>query len=295
LIDFILIIIANLIISLLAFIGIFTLTMNDELLDKIVIMLVSLSAGALIGGGLLHLLPEAIEASSVTTLSDVFTHILIIEPIGESTGWGAWTHYILEYIEEMTRITFLPHSGIDINIFLFVIVGFFLFFLIEKLLFWRHCHKAHCEVHSFAYMNLVGDSIHNFIDGLIIATTFVASIPLGIITTFAIASHELPQEIGDFGVLIHGGFNRRRALMLNFAVALTAIAGGITGYFVVVYIKSMFIFLLPFAAGGFLYIAATDLIPELKKEENVKKSIGIFLVFILGVFFMWLVKVVFHA
>ena len=294
-IDLIAIILSTILISLLAFIGIFTLSLNEEFLDKIVILLVSLSAGALLSGGFLHLLPEALEASSRTTLTDVFIHGYILEPIAIETGWGMWTHFILDNFKDMTGISILPHSHIDINIFIYVIVGFFAFFIVEKLLHWRHCHKGYCEIHTFAHMNLLGDSVHNFIDGLIVAASFVASIPLGIITAIAIASHELPQEIGDFGVLIHGGYKKRKALIVNFFVALTVVAGGIVGYFIVSWIRPMFTFLLSFAAGGFLYIAATDLLPELKKEEDMKKSALVMVIFAIGIIIMWIVRVIFHV
>ncbi|MCK5458317.1 MAG: ZIP family metal transporter, partial [Thermoplasmatales archaeon] len=128
-------------IALIAFIGVFTLAMREQLLNKILIILVSFSAGALMGGAFLHLLPESIEKSG------------------------------------------------DENILLFVLVGFVLFFIIEKVLHWRHCHKGKCDVHTFHYMNLIGDSVHNFIDGLIIAGSFIVSIPLGLTTTIAIAAH----------------------------------------------------------------------------------------------------------
>ncbi len=292
-IEIILIVITTLLISLLAFIGIFSISINDEVLDKIVLLLVSLSAGALLGGGFLHLLPESIELSTHSDLSHYVIHILL-EPIGDSLGIDYFP-LILELIQQFSGIQILPHSHFDINILIYVIIGFVAFFIIEKLLHWRHCHKGYCEIHSFAHMNLLGDSIHNFIDGLIVATSFVASIPLGIITVIAIASHELPQEIGDFGVLIHGGYKKRRALMLNFIVALTVVIGGIIGYFIVSLIESMFIFLLPFAAGGFFYIAATDLIPELKKEESMKKSSLVILIFLAGIFLMWLIRMIFHA
>lgn len=293
-IDLILIIISTLLISLLAFVGVFTLSLKDSLLDKIIILLVSLSAGALIGGAFLHLLPEAIEASTRTSLPDVATHA-IIEVIAQQTGWGIWTHFIIDNFQEMSSITIFPHSHIDINLFLYLIIGFFMFFIVEKILHWRHCHKGYCEIHTFAHMNLLGDSIHNFIDGLIMATSFIASIPLGVITAFAIATHELPQEIGDFGVLLHGGYEKKRALIMNFVVALTVVAGGIIGYFLLALIKPIFTFLLPFAAGGFFYIAATDLIPELKKEESMKKSVLVLLIFALGIIVMWLLRILFHA
>jgi len=114
-------------------------------------------------------------------------------------------------------------------------------------------------------MNLIGDSVHNFIDGLIIATSFIVSIPLGFTTTIAIAAHDIPQEIGDFGVLVYGGFEKKKAIILNFVVALTVVIGGVVGYFISKSIEQAVVFLLPFAAGGFIYIAATDLVPERTK------------------------------
>jgi len=234
-------------IALIAFIGVFTLAMREQLLNKILIILVSFSAGALMGGAFLHLLPESIEKSG------------------------------------------------NANILIFVLVGFVLFFIIEKVLHWRHCHKGKCDVHTFHYMNLIGDSVHNFIDGLIIAASFMVSIPLGFTTTIAIAAHEIPQEIGDFGVLIYGGFEKKKAIVLNFIVALTVVAGGIIGYFISKSIEQVAVYLLPFAAGGFIYIAATDLVPEIKKELDIKKSMATIFVFICGILIMWLVKFVFEG
>lgn len=196
---------------------------------------------------------------------------------------GAFLHLLPEAVEKS--------EGTDI--FLFVLVGFILFFLIEKVLHWRHCHKGKCDVHTFHYMNLIGDSVHNFIDGLIIATSFIVSIPLGFTTTIAIAAHEIPQEIGDFGVLVYGGFEKKKAIILNFVVALTVVIGGVVGYFISKSIEQAVVFLLPFAAGGFIYIAATDLVPEIKKELDIKKSMATIFVFIYGILIMWLVKMVF--
>src|SRR4030042_3621903 len=162
----------------------------------------------------------------------------------------------------------------------------------EKLLFWRHCHKGDCHHHTFGYMNLVGDSIHNFIDGLVIASTFLVDFNLGIATTMAIALHEIPQEIGDFGVLIHAGFHYKKALIINYIVALTVVLGGIVGYFISFSLHNVIPYLLPFAAGGFIYIAASDLMPEIRKEINLKKSMISFLIFILGIVLMFLVKLI---
>ena len=139
-------------------------------------------------------------------------------------------------------------------------------------------------------MNLVGDGVHNFIDGLIIAATFLIDIRLGITTSIAIALHEIPQEIGDFGVLIYAGFKRAKALILNFLVALIAMAGAIVGYFLSFYVENLIVYLLPFAAGGFLYISTSDLIPEIRKERDIKKSFVSFAFFLLGILIMYLAK-----
>jgi len=236
---------ATFIVSLISFVGVLCLAITENILNKILLILIGLSAGALMGGAFLHLLPEAVEKS----------------------------------------------TGLDV--YLFVLIGFILFFLIEKVLHWRHCHKGECDVHTFQYMNLVGDSIHNFIDGLIMAASFVVSIPLGITTTIAISTHEIPQEIGDFGVLLYGGFSKKKAIVLNFVVALTAVLGGIVGYFVSSLVENIVIFILPFAAGGFVYIAATDLVPEIRKELDMKKYMATLIVFICGILIMWVTKVVF--
>ena len=241
------ILLATFIVSLISFVGVVSLALKEKLLNKILIVLIGLSAGALMGGALLHLLPEAVEVSS------------------------------------------------ELNVYLMVLVGFILFFLIEKVLHWRHCHKGQCDVHTFHYMNLVGDSIHNFIDGLIMAASFVVSFPLGITTTIAIATHEIPQEIGDFGVLLYGGFSKKKAIVMNFLVALTAIFGGIVGFFVSSLVENIVIYILPFAAGGFIYIAATDLVPEIRKEMDMKKYMATLVVFICGILIMWVTKILFEG
>jgi len=237
-----LIFIATFAISLLAFSGMLVLALREKLLNKILLVLVALSAGALMGGAFLHLIPEGAEKMEIFQVS------------------------------------------------LFVLLGFVLFFLIEKIMHWRHCHKGKCTIHTFGYMNLFGDAIHNFIDGLIIAASFITSIPLGLATSLAVAIHEIPQEIGDFGVLIYSGFKKFRALFLNFTVALTVVFGGIAGFFLSKSISGLVSFLLPFAAGGFIYIAATDLIPEIRKEKSLRKSLLYFSIFILGLLIMYLLR-----
>lgn len=179
----------------------------------------------------------------------------------------------------------IPEAANLKNVYLLVILGFVIFFIIEKFLHWQHCHEGHCEVHTFAYMNLIGSAIHNILDGIIIASSFILSLPLGITTSIAIALHEIPQEIGNFGVLIYGGFKIKKALIINFLITSTKIIGGLLGFFLAESINLDFIPAI--AAGGFLYISASDLIPELKNKPN---AILHLLIFIIGLGLMWLIK-----
>ena len=189
----------------------------------------------------------------------------------------------------------LPESMASGNpsMFVYVLSGILLFFLIEKFLHWRHCHKGDCDAHTFTYLNLIGDGIHNFIDGMIIAASFVTDMRLGVITTLAVAAHEIPQEIGDFGILVYGGFSKSKALLFNLLSALTAMAGAVIAYFSfnqIVWLKG---FLIPFSAGGFLYIALVDLIPELHKEAGKDNMALQFITIIGGLLLMWLLKISF--
>ncbi len=237
------IVLATFLITLAVWVAIFFLFLKKELLNKITLFLVAFSAGAMMGGAFLHLLPEAMEEVSVEAL------------------------------------------------FIIPLFAFVLFFFIEKVFHWRHCHDGECNVHTFGYMNLFGDAVHNFIDGLVIAGTFLIDVRLGVITTLAIALHEIPQEIGDFGVLIYAGFKRKIALIINYIVALSVVLGGLAGYFLSSFFQNMIPYLLPFAAGGFIYIAASDLVPEIKKEERFIKSVFSLLVFILGIGLMFILKI----
>ena len=239
-------ILSSIFISLLSFVGAVSLLLKEDMLKKILLLFVASSAGSLIGGAFLHLLPEGLEKLK------------------------------------------------DYNItFLIAISGITLFFIMEKFLFWRHCHKGgKCDFHSFTYMNLIGDGIHNFIDGLIIGAAFYIDVRLGVVTVNAIIFHEIPQELGDFGVLIYGGMKAVKALFLNFISATTAIIGTVLGFFFSSHIDGFTSFLMPFAAGGFIYIASSDLIPELHKQPDIKKSMISILFFIVGIIFMFLLKII---
>ncbi|MFH0827512.1 MAG: ZIP family metal transporter [Candidatus Omnitrophota bacterium] len=230
-------------VSLISLIGIITLAINEKLLQKILFGLIGFSAGALLGGAFLHLLPESLSVSSST------------------------------------------------RVFYFLILGIVLFFLLERYFYWRHCHeKGECDIHAFTYLNLIGDGLHNFIDGMVIAVSFLSSLKLGAVTTLAIILHEIPQEMGDFAVLVYGGFSRRKALIFNFLSALTAMMGAVCGYFLSHWVGDFSSFLLPLTAGGFIYIATSDLIPEIHKERDLKRSTLAFVAFLLGIALMSLAK-----
>ena len=174
------------------------------------------------------------------------------------------------------------------GIFLYVLSGIIAFFILERFVFWHHCHDGKCDVHAFSYLNLVGDGAHNMIDGMVIAAAYFVSIPLGISTTIAIAFHEIPQEIGDFAILIYGGFSRKRALFYNFISAITAFVGVALAY---LFSSSgeFFTFFLAFAAGGFIYIASADIMPELQKEMEFRRSFLQLLCLIGGIVLMWVI------
>jgi zinc and cadmium transporter len=164
------------------------------------------------------------------------------------------------------------------------VLGFIIFFILERILRWHHCHNLKCKVHPFSYLIFVGDTIHNIIDGLVIASTFLVDIRLGILTTFLIIVHEVPQELGNFATAVYGGMKRNKAIAFTFLSQASCIIGGLFGYYFLS--KEAILHLLPFAAGGFIYIAASDLIPELHRELNIKKSIISFTLFLFGLAFV---------
>ncbi|MEO0136127.1 MAG: ZIP family metal transporter [candidate division WOR-3 bacterium] len=176
-------------------------------------------------------------------------------------------------------IHLLPEAFIEFEnsflVSLLVIAGILIFFILEKFVRWRHCHipTSPEHPHPLVTMNLVGDLIHNLIDGMIIGASYSVNIHIGIATTIAVIMHEIPQEIGDFGVFIHGGLSLKRAIMLNFLSALTAVLGGIISLILGPVVKDYAITLLPLTAGGFIYIAGSDLIPELKGCETALGSL----------------------
>ena len=235
-----------LLVSAISFAGVFTLTLRDKLLKSLIFVLVSMSAGALFGDAFLHLIPEA---------------------FGE---------------------------GDSKLVALAVVAGIMLFFILEKFLAWRHSHgsdeetlesaRAHDHtVKSLGPIVLFADAVHNFIDGVVIAASFLVSTEVGIATVLAVVLHEIPQEIGDFGLLLHSGYSRGKALFYNFLSALTAIIGAALVFMLGGGVERALPFLLAFTAGGFIYIAGADLVPEIQKTKESKKSLVQVLCMIFGV------------
>ena len=155
-----------------------------------------------------------------------------------------------------------------------IVSGLIVMFALEKIIHWHHCHNVSHkhETAPLGYISLITDSLHNFTDGVLIAAAWMASPEVGIATTIAVVLHEIPQEISDFGVLLHAGFSRKKALFLNFIAACAAILGAAITILLGTHVEKLIVFILPFAAGGFIYLAGSDLIPELHRESSSRKS-----------------------
>ncbi len=183
-------------------------------------------------------------------------------------------------------------SGIDASLALeFSFFGLIVSFVMEKIIHWHHHHagseKEH--THPLGTLTLVGDGFHNFFDGVAIAAAFITGVPIGITTTLAIALHEIPQEIGDFGLLLYSGYSRAKALLFNLISALTAVAGGVLFFFFSGTVAHFESYALAFTAGMFIYIAGADLLPELHKEKRAKSSALQLLFILLGAVAIWLI------
>jgi len=183
----------------------------------------------------------------------------------------------------------LNRQGDLMEIMEFLVLGFIIFLLIEKTVLFYHCHEENCEVHGTTKLVILGDAVHNFLDGVAIAASFLISPKLGAFTTLAIILHEIPHEIGNLGVLMHNGYSKLKAMVYNLILALTGVLGGILAYFALNLFTNLIPYLLALTAGGFIYIAATDLLLEIHKESKTKFKISLHsLFFILGIVIMWL-------
>ncbi|TSC79596.1 MAG: zinc/iron permease [Candidatus Peregrinibacteria bacterium Gr01-1014_25] len=235
-----------LLVSAVSLTGVFLLSLRHEMLQRILLNLVSFSTGALLGNTFIHLLPEVIEHSD-------------------------------------------PSQGM-----LLVLAGIVVSFVIEKVIHWRHCHTTDCHDHTrpVGTLVLVGDAAHNILDGILIAATYLVSIPLGIAATIAVILHEVPQEIGDFAIMLHSGFSRARALLMNFLTALTALIGAGLVLLLAGKVEGLESILLPITAGNFLYIAGADLLPELHRETRIAKTIQQLVLLLAGIALMYALSVV---
>jgi zinc and cadmium transporter len=177
-------------------------------------------------------------------------------------------------------------------VFAVILAGLFFFFVLEKIILWRTCRNKDCERHlkAAAPMILVGDAFHNAIDGIVIAASFLTSIELGIFVSISIIFHEVPQELGDFGILLKSGFSRQKALFYNMLSGSSAIVAGMAAYFFMGAVKSLIPYALAFSASSFLYIALADLIPEMHQKTKLKESIHQILLIIVGVFIIYVAK-----
>jgi zinc and cadmium transporter len=250
------ILIATVVVSLFSLVGIYALSLKEKTLHSILLVLVAFSAGSIIGAAYFNLLPEAIE-----------------------------------FFEEKSVV------------FIYITIGFVLFFFLERFIYWYHGHGHEADISGtlaeraatkgFAYLNLIGDGVHNFVDGTVIAASFLIGFSVGLATTVAVIFHELPQEMGDYGILVYAGFKRGRALLLNFVVATTVILGGIFAVSLIGMIEALSGLLIALLAGGFIYLAASELIPELHEEKSFKKSVIQFIMFILGISLIWSLGIIF--
>lgn len=236
-------------------------------------------------GGVLSVL----AASVFLLLSDSMRAKVLPHGISFATGallavafWGLIPHAF----EEVAPSEIQTLSGS-------IMLGLLLFFTLEKLLIWRHCHSNSCEVHvdtdeqddshghshahgshkSAGTMILIGDGIHNFVDGVLIAAAFLTDVQLGIVTSLAVAAHEIPQEVGDFAILLHSGFSKKKALIYNVLASLTTVLGGVLAYYSLAGLHDSLPYFLAIASSSFIYIAVAGLIPTLHKKTDIKTSL----------------------
>ena len=234
---------SGLMMSAIALVGAVTMTLSENTRERLVLPLVAFSAGSLLGGALLHMIPEAVERSK-----------------------GSPSTY------------------------LWILIGFTTFFALEQFLHWHHhWHDDAADRKSpLSHLMVAGDSLHNFLGGVAVAGAFLVDTSLGITTFIVAAAHEVPQELGKYGVLLHGGWSKGRALFVSVASSLTFLVGGVFTY--AASVQADVAFLVPFAAGNFLYIAASDLVPEVNKHHSIRVNLVHFGSFVAGIALLLAIK-----
>ncbi len=221
----------------------------------ILLSIVLASIGAIIG------------ASFVLVMKDKRRNALIPSFVSYATGTLLGSAFLGMIPKALHHASYLSVSAM-------ILVGIILFFLLEKLVIWRHCHKEDCETHTRAGpLILIGDAFHNFVDGVVIATAFLSDIRLGIVTSIAVIAHEIPQEMGDFAILLQSGYTRQKALLYNFISAISSLPGAVIAYYYLKTEQVVVPFVLAISAASFIYIALADLIPGLHRTIDFKKSV----------------------
>ncbi|MFW5704443.1 MAG: ZIP family metal transporter [Nanoarchaeota archaeon] len=250
------IIIATLLVSLISLIGLFILSRNTKRLQTKMLLIVAFAAGTMLGTVFFHLVPESFALYDAH--SDEGIHI-------EGLGVIEDNHALEE--EHESEAGHAHEHGANLPSIM-ILAGILLFYIIEKFIHWHHHHDVDCHKHSLSRLAMIGDAFHNFLDGAVIAVAFTVSTEIGIITTIAIALHEIPQELGDFAILIHSGMSRGKALFINFLSGTTAILGGLIAYFFVSGFQNLQPLLLALTAGSFIYISLADIVPEINKSKE---------------------------
>ncbi|GMR08091.1 MAG: ZIP family metal transporter [Gammaproteobacteria bacterium] len=231
------------------------LLLSEEARSKLMPHLVSFATGSLLGTAFLTLLPHAMEGAGITSVHNITTTVLL---------------------------------------------GIMGFFLLEKMVLWRHCHHEECEVHGTEHdhdheptkpagmMILIGDGMHNFVDGILIAAAFMTDVHVGIVVSLAVAAHEIPQEVGDFAILLHSGYSRSKALLYNILASLTTVVGGVLAYYSLASMELAIPYVLAVAAASFIYIAVADLIPTLHQRSEIRVTIQQILLISSGVIIIYI-------
>jgi zinc and cadmium transporter len=235
------------------------------ILSLIIIFSLLGSIGAVSGAALLLIFPEKVRKTLVPVLISYATGTLL----------GAAFLGMIPHAIEHTQAS---------SILTTILIGIVLFFLLEKLVIWRHCHNGECEIHGVAGpLILFGDAFHNFVDGIVITAAFLINIPLGLATALAVIVHEVPQEIGDFAILLDSGYSKQKAFLYNLLSSLTTLLGAIISFFFLKASKTAVPYILAISAASFIYIAMADLIPALHQKISIKDSIRQFTLFLAGI------------
>ena len=246
---------------------------------------------ASLAGGVLSI---AVAAAAAFSAGPALVPVLVSYAIGALLG-AAFLEILPHAFETASSVSAMTGT---------LLAGILLFFVLEKLVLWRHCHTDQCEAHAphspgddhghdhgrSGLMITVGDTFHNFVDGIIIAAAFMTSVPLGIVTALAIIAHEIPQEVGDFLILLHSGYSRRQAFMLNLLASMATLGGGVLAYYALDLVRDLVPYVLGLAAASMIYVAVADLIPGLHKRTELHATVQQVTLIGLGVGSILLVK-----